>query len=102
MEGKSSGAHLYSLTTTHHHVATYVLQGIEVGSRSAQYTRDQAYDPLRRTSSSVAPDASPGAASDALGPAAFDVPPFAGIQDLQQEAGDIMSKLGTSILGTRL
>ena len=64
------------------------MQGTEAGPRSSRFTRDQAYDPLQRTSSSVEQQASPGAAGEAFSLAAFDVQPLSRIQHSQPEAGD--------------
>lgn len=64
------------------------MQGTEAGSRSSRFTRDQAHDPLQRTNSSAAQQASPGAAGEAFSLAAFDVQPFSQNQQSQPEAGD--------------
>lgn len=64
------------------------MQGAGAGPRYDRFTRDQAYDPLRRTSSSVAQQASPGPVGESVSPAAFEVQPFLGIQHAHPEAGD--------------
>ena len=84
------------------------MQGTETGPRSSRFTRDQAYDPLQRTSSNVAQQALLGATGKACSPAAGQVQPFSGIQHTQPEAGDrklqvpclleIVSRLGNQWL----
>ena len=64
------------------------MQGTEAGPRSGRFTRDQACDSLRRTSSNVAQQALPGAIGEACSPAAFELQPFSGVQHTQPEAGD--------------
>jgi len=67
------------------------LQPADSGARSGRFTRDQPGESLWRTSSSVTADGSPGA--DPIGPAAFEIQAFSGIQDLQQEAGNSLLQM---------
>ncbi|KAL3144405.1 hypothetical protein ABBQ32_004156 [Trebouxia sp. C0010 RCD-2024] len=61
-----------------------MMQGTDVGPRSGRFTREQAFDALRRTSSSAAQAASPDIGGEAAG---FEVQRFSGIQNAEPEAG---------------
>lgn len=90
----SSGAGLSLLPTDlcHLHAASELehtmMQGTDVGLRSGRFTRDQASDALRRTTSSAAQAAYPDAGGEAFSPAGFEVQRFSGIQNAEPEAGD--------------
>lgn len=76
------------------------MQGAEVGPRSDRFTRDQAFNPLRRTASSAAQPAPSGAVGGAFSPAPFEVQRFSGVQDAQPEAGDKTIQNATGLLQT--